>query len=122
MCAIVTRAEHSSLPPHLDGPVQAARDDALLVPVQGEAGHSVVVAEQHRGAVAGVHLRSVTVTLGSYPGSVHTDYLPHPDGLVPAAADQPVRLGLDGEHGRGVAPQCLHADPRPQLPHLRAGC
>ena len=58
-------------PTDLDGPVEAAGDDPLHVPgaaVQGEAGHRVVVAGQHRGAVAGIQL-------------------PHADSLVAAAAE-----------------------------------
>ena len=55
----------------LDRPVEAAGDDPLHVPgaaVQGEAGHRVIVAAQHRGAVARVQL-------------------PHTDGLVAATAE-----------------------------------
>ena len=56
---------------NLDCPVEAAGDDPLHVPgaaVQGEAGHGVIVAAQHRGAVARVQL-------------------PHTDRLVAASAE-----------------------------------
>ena len=51
--------------PHSDGSVQTARDDSLMIFVQGETGDSIIVTLEHGHTVASVQL-------------------PQSDGLVPA--------------------------------------
>ena len=47
--------------PELDGPVQRAGDDPLVLVVHGQAGHGVAVATQHRGTVRRVKVPDLII-------------------------------------------------------------